>query len=99
MFGGRDRIAERRVHHDDAPGGRRREIDVVDADAGASDHPELLGAVEDFFGHLGGGPDRQPVVVLDRARQLFLVEAELDVGFDAAFLEDLHRGRGKLVGN
>jgi hypothetical protein len=38
VLGGRDRIAERRVHHDDALGGGRRDLDIVDADAGAADH-------------------------------------------------------------
>jgi len=28
-----DGIAERRIHHDDAPCGRRRDIDIVDANA------------------------------------------------------------------
>ena len=37
-----DRIAERRVHHDDAARGRRRDIDIIDADAGAADHFQTL---------------------------------------------------------
>ena len=39
VFGRGDGIAEGRVHHDDARGGRRRNIDIVDADAGAADRP------------------------------------------------------------
>ena len=41
MFGCGDGIAERRVHHDDALCGRRRNIDIVDANAGATDDSEL----------------------------------------------------------
>ena len=38
VLGGGDGVAERRVHDDDALGGRRLDVDVVDADAGAADH-------------------------------------------------------------
>ena len=48
VLGGGDRIAERRVHHDDALGGRGRNVDIVDADAGAADHLQVLGALEDL---------------------------------------------------
>ena len=37
VLGGGDRVAERRVHHHDARGGGGRDVDVVDADAGAAD--------------------------------------------------------------
>ena len=50
VFGRRDRIAERRVHHDDALGGRGRNVDIVDADAGAADHLEMLRACSRIFG-------------------------------------------------
>ena len=43
MLGRGDRIAERRVHHDDAARGRGGNIDIVDADAGAADHLQILG--------------------------------------------------------
>ena len=51
---GGDRIAERRVHHDDAARSRGRNVDIVDADAGAADHLQILGVLEDFCRHLGG---------------------------------------------
>jgi hypothetical protein len=41
MFGCGGGIAERRIHHDDALCGRRRDIDMVDANAGATDDSEL----------------------------------------------------------
>jgi hypothetical protein len=47
VLGGRDRIAEGRVHHDNPALGRPN-IDVVDADAGAADDAEPLGRGDDF---------------------------------------------------
>ena len=44
VLGGGDRIAERRVHHHDAPAGGGGKVDVVDADAGPADHLEVPAA-------------------------------------------------------
>jgi hypothetical protein len=41
VFGGGDRVAEGRVHHDDAAARGGRNVDIVDADAGAADHLEI----------------------------------------------------------
>ncbi len=43
VLGGGDRVAVGRVHDDDAALGRRRDIDIVDADPGAADHLEGVG--------------------------------------------------------
>src|SRR5882757_297753 len=101
MFGGRDRIAERRIHHDDALGGGRGNLDIVDTDAGAADYFQLLGLVDDLSGRLGGGADRQPVVVANDFGKLILVLAEvgLEIDVDAAVLEYLHGGGRERVGN
>ena len=48
VLGGRDAVAGRTVHHDDAAPRRRFEVDVVDADAGATDHLEPRGGVDDL---------------------------------------------------
>ena len=48
VLGGGDRIAEWRVHHDDAARRRGRNIDIVDADAGAADHFQVLGLLQQF---------------------------------------------------
>jgi hypothetical protein len=42
VFGRGDGIAEGRVHHDHAGGGGRRNVDIVDADAGAAHDFQLL---------------------------------------------------------
>src|ERR1700740_3229264 len=45
VLGCGDRIAEWRVHHDDAASGRRRNVDIVDANAGAADHFQVAGTL------------------------------------------------------
>ncbi len=101
VLGGRDRIAERRVHHDDALGRGGGDLDIVDADAGAADHLEVGGLLEDFCGGLGRRADGEAVVIADDLGELVLVLAEvgLEVDLDAAILEDLHGGGGEGVGN
>ncbi len=101
MLGRGYRIAEGRVHHDDAALGGDRHVDIVDTDAGAADDAQLLGGGEHLLGDLGGGADGEPVVIADHGEQLFLVLAEIGqvVDLDAADLEDLDGGLGQLVGN
>ena len=99
MLGGGDRIAEGRVHHDDAARRRGGNVDVVDADAGAADDLQLRRALEQLGGDLGRGADRQAVIVADDLGELVLVEPGLDVDLDPALLEDCDGGGGKLVGN
>ena len=65
MLGSGDRIAERRIHHDDALGGGRGNVDVVDADAGASDHLEAFRPFQDLRRDLGRGTDRETVEIPD----------------------------------
>src|SRR5262249_24703101 len=93
VLGGGDGIAVGRVHHDHALGGRCREVDVVDPDAGAADHLEPRGAVEQLGGDLGGGAHGQAVELAEDVGELILVEAGLDGDVDAAVGENLHRGR------
>ena len=49
--------------------------------------------------HLGGGADGEAVVVADDLLELLLGEPDLDVGVDAALLEDGDGGGRKLVGD
>ena len=94
MFGRRDRIAERRIHHDDASRGRRRNIDIVDADAGAADDLQIGGLFEHLGRDLGRRTDGEPVIIADDCGEFFLVLAEvrLEIDFDAALLEDCDGG-------
>ena len=101
VLGGGDRIAERRVHHDDALGGRGRDVDIVDADAGAADHLQVLRLLQDLRRHLGGRADREAVEIADHLGELVLVGAELglEIDLDAAILEDLHGGGRQRIGD
>ena len=99
MLGGRDRIAERRVHHDHAAGGRGWNVDVVDADARAADDLEFRRALEQLGGDFGVGANGEPVIVANDLGELLFVETRFDVDLDAALLEDRDGGGRKLIGN
>ena len=53
------RVREGRVEHRHAVRGRRRQVDLVGADAEAADRQQVVGCVEDALRHLGVGPDPQ----------------------------------------
>ena len=101
VLGRRDRIAEGRVHHDDAARGRGGNVDIVDADAGASDDPKTRGLRQYVGGHPCRGANRQTIVIANDGGELFLVLAErrLKIDIDAPRLENLDRGGGELIGD
>ncbi len=101
VLGRGDGVAEGRVHHDDALGGGRRNVDIVDADAGTTDHLEAVGGLEQLGRHLGGRADRKAVIVADGGEQRVLILAQIRavVDLDAARAENLDSGFGQLVGN
>ena len=99
VFGRRDRVAVRRVHDDDAAGGGGVDVDVVDADAGAADDFQMRRGAEQVGGDFRRRADRQAVIAADDRFQFVLREAGLHVDVDAAVFEDLHGGRGELVGD
>jgi hypothetical protein len=94
-----DRVAERRVHHADAGGGRGLEVDVVDADAGATHDFQILGDRDHLGRHLGGGTDGEAVICADDVAQFLGLEADLLVDLDAAVAEYLHGGGRQFVRN
>lgn len=100
MFGRRDRIAEGRVHDDDAAARSGRNIDIVDADAGAANDLQVRRRSDDLFRHLGGRADGQTIILADDFEQTVLVFAELrfEIDFDAAVAEDLDGGFRQFVG-
>src|SRR5262249_17120890 len=101
MLGCRDRIAERRIHHDDALGGRRGNVDVVDADAGAPDHLQAFCLLQNLGRHLGGRANGEALEIANDVGELLLVGAELrlEVDLDPAILEDLHGGGRERIGD
>jgi hypothetical protein len=86
---------------DDALGGGRGNVDVVDADAGASDHLEAFRPFQDLRRDLGRGTDRETVEIPDDLGELLLVASELrlKIDLDAAILENLHRGGRESIGD
>ena len=81
VLGGGDRVRFGGVGDDDAAAGRGGDVDVVDAGAGAADHLEPLGALDQLGGHLGRRADQDRVVAGDRVAQLLVghLEPEVDV--------------------
>ncbi len=62
---GGDDVRLRRVGDDDAALGGRLDVDVVDADAGAPDHLQVVGLLDQVRGQLRGRADQDRVVVAD----------------------------------
>src|SRR5690606_32795817 len=83
MLGRRDRVAERRVHDNDALRRRGGNVDVVDADAGAPDNLQALRRGDDAGRDLGGRTYREALVITDDFEQLLGREAGLRVDLDA----------------
>ncbi len=79
---------------------RSRDIDIVDADAGAADDLEVGRSGDQLFRRLGGGTDGETIIVADDFGELFLVLAELrlEIHFNAAITEDLDGGFRQFVG-
>ena len=75
QFGGGDDVGGRRVDHHDAGLGGGLDVDVVEADACAGDHLEVLRGGDGLGVHLGGGADQDRVDVGDRGEQLGTVGA------------------------
>ena len=65
MFGGRDGVAGWGVEDEHAVSRRGIDVDVVDADSGASDHPKSRRGREHLRGDLGLASDHERVVVAD----------------------------------
>ena len=63
MFGCRHRIAVRRIHHHDTTRRCRGDIDIIDTNAGPAHNLQLCRGGQQIAGHLGGGPDGQPVII------------------------------------
>src|SRR5690606_33822995 len=73
-----------------------RDVDVVDPGAGAPDHLQPLGAIDQLRGQLGGRADQDGVELADPLAQLLVghLEAELDV---EALAQQLDAGVGDLL--
>ena len=79
QLGDGDGVGAGRIHHHDAPAGRRIGVDVVDSHAGASDHPQLGSRLQQCFIHLDGGTNHERIGVRQFRGQSVLY---LIVGYD-----------------
>src|SRR5204862_6080254 len=86
------------VGDDDPALGRGLDVHVVDADAGAPDHLQPVGARDQLGGDLRGRADQQAVVVADALGELLHrpVHAEVDV---EVLAQRSDAGVGKLLGD
>ena len=78
MLGGRDDRRLRRVDDEDSQPRRCVDVDVVDSHAGAADHPEARGPLEQGCVELRSRADHDRVVVADDVLQRRL-EVDIDV--------------------
>src|ERR1700730_9159040 len=99
MFGGGDRIAKRRIHHDNAFPGGGGNIDINRTGARAADYFQPLRPLEKFGGDLRRRANGKAVETADDAGELVLVlaEARLKIGLDAALLEDRDGGSRRMM--
>ena len=97
VLGGREHVALRRVHDDDAALGRRGDVDVVDADPGAAHHLELRAGRDDVRRHLRGGADDEAVVVGDAGQELAGIPVGPHVHLEALLLEERNALGGELL--
>ena len=100
QLSGRDGVARRGVHHDDAAFGGGIDVDVVDAHTGTADANEARGGGEDFAGDLGLRTDQDGVHVGDEGEDLLRGRA---IGFDDLItrlgFEEGDPGGGNFVGD
>ena len=101
QFGRGDGVAGRGVHHHDASLGRRRNIHVVHADAGAAHDAEHGGRFQDRLVYLGLTADDDGLHISEQGQQLRFGEP---LGQDGhlefrACLEERDAARGDGVAN
>ena len=79
QLGHGDRVAARRVHHHHALPGGGLDVDVVHADAGATDELQAAGLLQHVRGDLGGAPDCKHLVLTEDGLQRRRRQADLRV--------------------
>ena len=97
LLGGADGVAAGRVHDDDALARGGGHVDVVDADAGPDDGPQLAGVLEQLGGDAGVAADDDAVGGLQRFLQGGALEAGAVVELDAGLAEQVEAGGFEFV--
>jgi hypothetical protein len=95
LRGGHD-VRLRRVGDDDAALGGRLDVDVVDPDAGAADHAQVVGARDQLGGQLRRRADEDAVVAADALRELLVAPVDPDVDGEA-LAQHVDAGLGDLL--
>ena len=98
LLGRADDVARRRVDDHDAPGGRGRHVDVVEADAGPGDDLQPRGRRQRLGVDAGGAADQHRGGVGERRQQRRTVGA-VDVAHLDLVAEDGEHGRRELLGD
>ena len=99
LLGGRDGVPAGSVHDDDARAGRRFKVDIVDADAGASDRLEPFVAFERFGGDFDAAATDRAVKFGQRLAQFFAFEAGANFVFEPGVLHHFQTVFGQGVKN
>ena len=98
VLGRRHDVGLRRVGDDDPALGGGRDVDVVNADAGAADGLQVGGLVDEVGRHLGGRPDQQAVVLADAGLEVEALDVERGVDVEVR-LEEVDAGGADLLGD
>mmetsp|Transcript_28774 Transcript_28774/g.54613 ORF Transcript_28774/g.54613 Transcript_28774/m.54613 type:complete len:268 (+) Transcript_28774:1277-2080(+) len=101
MFGCGDHIAKGGVHDDHPLFAGRVLVDIVGADACATDNLEVDSVLEDRGCDPCGRADGEAIILADHFGQLVLVLAQIgfEIDLNTPILEDLDGGGGEFVGD
>ncbi len=101
MFRGGKRGCFRGVHHQDALRCRRRQVDVIDADAGPGDRFELAGVLQRFRdrGFVRLGADDHRVVFADDLREFVFGDSRFDIKRNAGLLQEFQALVSQFISN
>ena len=99
VFCGGNRIAEGRIHHDNTTRRGAGDIYIINANAGAPDNLQARRGFQHFPRDLGGGTDREPIILTDDGAEFSGREAGFHIGFNAALPKNRDCGGAEFVGN
>ena len=100
VLGCGDVVPTRRIHDDDATPGGGLDIDVINADAGPTDHAQVWGCRNNLRRDSCPASNNQTLVRSDPLGKFRFGQARLDGTVDIRLgLQPLHPLRGERVGN
>ena len=99
VFGGGNRIAEGRIHHDNTARGGAGDIHIINANASAAHHFQARCSFQHFPRHLGGGTHRKPIILANNGAEFRWRQAGFHIGFNATLTKNRDRGRAEFVGD